>query len=199
MAAPAPAVHPVAEAGFGGAGLSAYEAARPSYPPEAVEHCIQRLGLRWELQESGSTRSGSSGAAEALSDGGAGSQSAPDAAAAPAAAPTQSVRRRPRVLDLAAGTGKLTRQLAATGLFDITAAEPSAGMVGAFEAACPGIEIVQADAARLPFEDGAFDAMFVGQAFHCERARARCREGVGQLGVAGAPTRRRCSLRWLCP
>jgi SAM-dependent methyltransferase len=134
----AAAVHPVAASGFGGAGLAAYEAARPSYPAEAVEHCVAALGL-----------------------------ARPAAAAAAGAGPAA---RRPRVLDLAAGTGKLTRQLDALGLFDLAVAEPSEGMLGALRAACPGVEAVRAGAAALPFDDGAFDAVFVGQAFHCERS-----------------------------
>jgi SAM-dependent methyltransferase len=139
-AAAAVGVHPIAKLGFGGAGLSAYEAARPSYPPESIAHCIDALGLR----RPGPVCDGNS-----------------PAGGPPAAG-------RPRVLDLAAGTGKLTAQLAALDLFDLSAAEPSAGMCDAFSRACPGVPVVAAEAAALPFEDAAFDAVFVGQAFHCE-------------------------------
>lgn len=65
--------HPVSRQGFGGDGLAAYEAARPSYPPAALADAAARLGL------------------------------------APGA----------RVLDLAAGTGKLTRQLLDLGLYQV--------------------------------------------------------------------------------
>lgn len=69
------------------------------------------------------------------------------------------------VLDLAAGTGKLTRQLVPTGAH-VRAVEPVAAMRAQLEATCPGVEVHDATAEQLPFEAGSLDAVVVGQAFH---------------------------------
>lgn len=66
------------------------------------------------------------------------------------------------VVDLGAGTGKLSRQLAATGA-GIVAVEPVSGM----RALIPtGIEAVDGTAEAIPCEDGAADAVTCAQAFH---------------------------------
>ena len=70
-----------------------------------------------------------------------------------------------RVLDVASGTGKLTRALVATGA-SCVAAEPSASMRAAFARSVPGVAQVGADAVRLPVAGGSFDAVTVAQAFH---------------------------------
>lgn len=64
-----------------------------------------------------------------------------------------------RVLDLGAGTGKLTRALAATGA-EVVAVEPDAAM----RAALP--EALDGRAEAIPLGDGSVDAVTVGQAFH---------------------------------
>jgi SAM-dependent methyltransferase len=97
----------------------AYEAARPSYPTEAVAHIVGHGGI-------GPGR---------------------------------------RVLDLAAGTGKLTRLLVPTGA-DVVAVEPVAGMRDRLVASLPDIEVHDGTAEALPFDDGSFDAVTVAQAFH---------------------------------
>jgi ubiquinone/menaquinone biosynthesis C-methylase UbiE len=66
------------------------------------------------------------------------------------------------VLDLAAGTGKLTRPLLAGGL-DVIAVEPVAEMRAALP---PAARPVDGTAEAIPLGDGSVDAVTVGQAFH---------------------------------
>ena len=70
-----------------------------------------------------------------------------------------------RVVDLAAGTGKLTRLLVPAGA-DLVAAEPVAGMRATFRAVQPDVPVVASTAEQLPFRDGSLDAVTVAQAFH---------------------------------
>ena len=70
-----------------------------------------------------------------------------------------------RVLDLAAGTGKLTRQLRPTGA-EIVAVEPLAGMRARLEQALPGVEALAGTAEAIPLTDASVDAVTVGQGFH---------------------------------
>ena len=67
-----------------------------------------------------------------------------------------------RVLDLAAGTGKLTRPLLAIGA-DVTAVEPVAEMRARIG---PGAEVLDGTAEAIPLADGSVDAVTVAQAFH---------------------------------
>ncbi len=69
------------------------------------------------------------------------------------------------VVDLAAGTGKLTRLLVATGAA-VTAVDPSPAMRAEFAAALPDVPIVDGTAEALPLADGSVDAVTVAQAFH---------------------------------
>jgi SAM-dependent methyltransferase len=69
------------------------------------------------------------------------------------------------VLDLAAGTGKLTRLLAASGA-NVIAVEPVPEMRAELERRVPGVTILAGTAERIPLDDGAVDAVTVGQAFH---------------------------------
>jgi SAM-dependent methyltransferase len=70
-----------------------------------------------------------------------------------------------RVIDLAAGTGKLTRLLVPTGA-EVVAVEPVAGMRAQLAATLPGIEVLDGTAEALPLPDDSADAVTVAQAFH---------------------------------
>jgi SAM-dependent methyltransferase len=74
-------------------------------------------------------------------------------------------RRARRVLDLAAGTGKLTRSLAGAGLA-VTAVEPSRGMRGQLEAAVPGAVVLAGTAENIPLAGASVDAVVVAHAWH---------------------------------
>ena len=69
------------------------------------------------------------------------------------------------VLDLAAGTGKLTRQLVPR--FErVVAVEPLDGMRAVLEEVVPDAEALRGTAEDIPLADGEVDAVFVGEAFH---------------------------------
>jgi ubiquinone/menaquinone biosynthesis C-methylase UbiE len=70
-----------------------------------------------------------------------------------------------RVCDLAAGTGKLTRLLIATGA-DVVAVEPVPGMRAELSAVLPEIEVLDGTAEAIPLDDDSFDVVTVAQAFH---------------------------------
>jgi SAM-dependent methyltransferase len=69
------------------------------------------------------------------------------------------------VLDLGAGTGKLTRVLARR-YREVTAVEPLANMRAMLERAVPGVAALAGSAERIPLDDASVDAVFVAQAFH---------------------------------
>jgi SAM-dependent methyltransferase len=69
------------------------------------------------------------------------------------------------VVDLAAGTGKLTRLLVPTGA-RVVAVEPVDPMRAQLERAVPGVEALSGYAERMPFDDGFTDAVTSAQAFH---------------------------------
>jgi len=116
-----------------------YEAARPSYPAEAVELLERELGV------------------------------------GPGA----------RVCDLAAGTGKLTRLLAATGA-DVVAVEPVPGMREQLLATTPGVEVHDGTAEAIPLPDGSVDVVTVAQAFHWFRFEEALAEIARVLRPGGA-------------
>lgn len=111
-------IHHAAARGFS-AGVEAYERARPSYPPEAVETIVEKLGL----------------------------------------APGQTL------LELGAGTGKLTRLLAPTGV-RILAVEPVEAMRAKLRDVVPGVELVDDTAEAIDLPNASVDAIVVAQAFH---------------------------------
>lgn len=146
-------VHEIAARGFG-AEASAYDRARPSYPPEAIAWLTEKLGI------------------------GPGRQ----------------------VIDLAAGTGKLTRLLAGTGA-NVIAVEPVTSMRDRLREQLPEIPALSGVAEALPLADKSVDVVLVAQAFHWFDARqamaeiARVLRPGGYLGLLWNARDR--SLEWV--
>jgi SAM-dependent methyltransferase len=69
------------------------------------------------------------------------------------------------VVDLGAGTGKLTRSLVALG-HCVTAVEPLPAMRAQLQAAVPGASAVAGTAELIPLDDAFADVVTVAQAFH---------------------------------
>jgi SAM-dependent methyltransferase len=101
------------------------------------------------------------------------------------------------VIDLAAGTGQLSRRFMPLGV-DLVAVEPAANMRAVLEERLPAVRVLEGTAESIPLEAGSVDAVVVGNAFHHfdgerafteiarvyprfdfdrERARGRRREG----------------------
>jgi len=70
-----------------------------------------------------------------------------------------------RVLDLAAGTGKLT-ELLADRFGEVVAVEPLDEMRRVLEEKLPGVTALPGTAQEIPLPDGAVPAVFTGSAFH---------------------------------
>jgi SAM-dependent methyltransferase len=70
-----------------------------------------------------------------------------------------------RVLDLGAGTGKLTRVLLEAG-HDVAAIEPDAAMREAFASLLPEVEVLAGSAEAIPLPERSADVVVAGQAFH---------------------------------
>ncbi|SNY45455.1 class I SAM-dependent methyltransferase [Paractinoplanes atraurantiacus] len=71
----------------------------------------------------------------------------------------------PRVVDLGAGTGKLTRQVRERGL-PVTAVDPSEGMLSQLRKSVPGVPALLGSAERIPLPDHSADVVLVAQAWH---------------------------------
>jgi SAM-dependent methyltransferase len=74
----------------------------------------------------------------------------------------------PRILDLAAGTGKLTEAVLRCGVpaAAVLAVEPDDDMRAQLSRLLPEVEVRSGTAEQIPAGDGAVDAVLVGQAFH---------------------------------
>jgi SAM-dependent methyltransferase len=69
------------------------------------------------------------------------------------------------VVDLAAGTGQLSRHLEPLGV-DLVAVEPASNMRAVLRERLPSVRLLDGTAEALPFADGSVDAVVVGNAFH---------------------------------
>ncbi|ALD12700.1 class I SAM-dependent methyltransferase [Clavibacter capsici] len=93
-----------------------------------------------------------------------------------------------RVVDLGAGTGKLTRLLAGRGLA-VTAVEPDYRMRAVLAAARPDVTARAGSGEAIPVGDGEEDAVLVAQAWHwmdegdAARECARVLRPGGRLGI----------------
>ena len=83
------------------------------------------------------------------------------------------------ILDLAAGTGKLTRYLVPVA-GSVIAVEPVAAMRDVLSEQVPEAEVLEGTAESIPLSDESVDAVTVGQAFHWFRGT----EALGEIGRA---------------
>jgi len=95
----------------------------------------------------------------------------PQAAIDWALAPAQRLARRPAyILDLGAGTGKLTAQLARRTLHGapprVIAVDPDADMLAELDRLLPDVTAIAGRAEAIPLPDGSADAVLAGQAAH---------------------------------
>lgn len=90
-----------------------------------------------------------------------------------------------RVLDLAAGTGKLTRLLVPSGA-EVVAVEPVAAMRATLAELVPEAEVLDGTAEAIPLPDAGVDAAVAAQAFHWFDAGAALAELARVLRPGGA-------------
>ncbi|WP_029144556.1 class I SAM-dependent methyltransferase [Microbacterium luticocti] len=79
--------------------------------------------------------------------------------------PARTTGGRPRVADVGAGTGKLTRALVAADV-EVVAIDPDEAMLEQLRDSVPGVPTFVGTGERLPLPDGALDAVVFGQAWH---------------------------------
>jgi SAM-dependent methyltransferase len=89
-----------------------------------------------------------------------------------------------RVLDLGAGTGKLTRQLVPYAL-EVVAVEPGDEMRRVLQEVVPGVEALYGTAEEIPLPDESVDVVTVAQAFHWMEPQPVLREVVRLLRPGG--------------
>jgi SAM-dependent methyltransferase len=93
-----------------------------------------------------------------------------------------------RVLDLGAGTGKLTALLAELGA-DVTAVEPDESMLTELRRQAPSVRALHGPAEDIPLPDGSVDAVLCGQSLHwfdLSRAVPEIARVLTSGGVLGA-------------
>src|SRR5450756_208631 len=93
-----------------------------------------------------------------------------------------------RVLDLGAGTGKLTALLTALGA-DVTAVEPDEAMLAELRGQVPSARAMKGQAEAIPLPDGSVDAVLCGQSMHwfdMSRALPEMARVLVQGGALGA-------------
>jgi SAM-dependent methyltransferase len=71
----------------------------------------------------------------------------------------------PRVVDLGAGTGKLTSALVAMGA-EVIGVEPDSTMLSELRGALPTVDAFSGSAEAIPLPDGSVDAVLAGNALH---------------------------------
>jgi SAM-dependent methyltransferase len=99
-----------------------------------------------------------------------------------------STREPLRVLDLAAGTGKLTAALVGLGA-EVTAVEPDPAMLAELRRALGSVTALPGSAEDIPLPDASVDAVLVGQAMHwfdLDRAIPEIARVLTPGGVLGA-------------
>jgi SAM-dependent methyltransferase len=93
------------------------------------------------------------------------------------------LHRGRRVVELGAGTGKLTRELVRSGA-EVVAVEPLPGMRDQLQRVLPGVEILDGTAEAIPLADRSVHAAVAAQAFHWFDAPAALEE-LGRVLVPG--------------
>lgn len=88
------------------------------------------------------------------------------------------------VVDVGAGTGKLTGALVGPGR-TVIAVEPDRGMLQALRQEVPQAEALEGAAEHLPLADGSADAVLFGQAWHWVDVAAASREAARVLRPGG--------------
>ena len=103
----------------------------------------------------------------------------------PAEALTWALGEKPlRVLELGAGTGKLTEVLVELG-HEVFATEPDEQMLDVLSAKLPDVRATLGSAEQIPVGDQTYDAVIVGQAFHWFDREAALREIARVLAPKG--------------
>jgi ubiquinone/menaquinone biosynthesis C-methylase UbiE len=91
-----------------------------------------------------------------------------------------------RVLDLGCGTGVLAGRLAESG-YEVTGADPSAGMLGEMRRRFPGVRAVEASGTDLPFADGEFDLSLSVATMHHIAGPGDVQRALGEMARVVRP------------